>query len=426
MSMLVCRLSVAAIVVAAAACGDGGVPAAADSRDAARGDEADARSPADLSAEVLDAAPPDLANAVQPELDLAMPDLARPDLLVLPKAAVFGPPTSYQTGAQPFQLTLGDVDGDNVLDLVSSGFNLKNITVHLSNNDGTFRPGIASTAQNSVWMVAGGDFDRDGALDLAVSTGGAVLMMAGDKSGRFVHRNSTVLFGARGLAAVDFDHDGLLDVVVAGSTAVAVLRGNGDGTLRAPEEAPACGRSIYAVTVTDLDNDGWEEVLAIDIPKATLCVHPALGGGKLGPPALLPIGSNARMSVVADLDRDGNLDIATPNGVLKPPTASVLLGSGGLKFGATAFYDTADYPLSMAVADFNLDRKPDLAIAAYDGNAITLLRGFGNGTFARLDLPSPKQPVAVVSHDFNVDGKPDIAVLSGLSEDVSIYLNVTK
>src|SRR5271157_5640479 len=74
-------------------------------------------------------------------------------------------------------------------------------------------------------------------------------------------------------------------------------------------------------------------------------------------------------------------------------------------------------PTGEAVGDFNGDGKPDLALADFSGNTVSVLINRGNGTFkpyvAYASQPAPK---AIAVGDFNGDGKLDLAVTNAMSE----------
>jgi FG-GAP-like repeat/Bacterial Ig-like domain/FG-GAP repeat len=91
-------------------------------------------------------------------------------------------------------------------------------------------------------------------------------------------------------------------------------------------------------------------------------------------------------------------------------------------------------PAALTVGDFNGDGAPDLAVANQDFNAnehpdtISLLRGDGDGTFGRSDIPVGNSPRAVVAGQFNLvlppqpgsDAHLDLAIANAADDDVSI------
>ena len=76
----------------------------------------------------------------------------------------------------------------------------------------------------------------------------------------------------------------------------------------------------------------------------------------------------------------------------------------------TSDYATGSGPDSVAVGDFNLDGKPDLAVANQGSNTVSVLLGNGDGTFAaKVDYATGSIAASVAVGDFNLDGKPDLA-----------------
>ena len=67
------------------------------------------------------------------------------------------------------------------------------------------------------------------------------------------------------------------------------------------------------------------------------------------------------MVEVADLDGDGKPDLVSDNG--STSTVSVLPGYGDGTFGARTDYGTGAFPLWLALGDMNGDGKPDLVTA---------------------------------------------------------------
>ena len=77
----------------------------------------------------------------------------------------------------------------------------------------------------------------------------------------------------------------------------------------------------------------------------------------------------------------------------------------------------------MAIGDLNGDGKPDLAVANYGSNTVSVLLGNGDGGFgAKTDFATGSDPYSVAIGDLNGDGKPDLAVANSSSNTVSVLL----
>lgn len=124
---------------------------------------------------------------------------------------------------------------------------------------------------------------------------------------------------------------------------------------------------------------------------------------------------------VGDFNGDKKLDLAVANAgdgsTANPGSVSILLGKGDGTFKAAVEYAAGQTPNSIAVGDFNGDGKLDLAVAnqgstsaGIDGS-VSVLLGKGDGTFQpAVDFTAGQTPQLVVVGDFNGDGKLDLAV----------------
>lgn len=91
----------------------------------------------------------------------------------------------------------------------------------------------------------------------------------------------------------------------------------------------------------------------------------------------------------------------------------VLAQGGDFAQPVTSPEKAGDHPGSVAVADFNRDTRPDLAVANRLSSDVTILLGDGTGNFTSAATGPERAgdgPTAVAVGDFNGDTRPDLAV----------------
>jgi trimeric autotransporter adhesin len=126
---------------------------------------------------------------------------------------------------------------------------------------------------------------------------------------------------------------------------------------------------------------------------------------------------------VADINRDGKLDLVTANWVNN--TVSILLRNAtNTGFDAKVDFATGKQPYSVSIADFNGDGKPDLAVANFTSNTVSvLLRNATNTGFnPKIDYTTGNGTTFVSAGDFNNDGKSDLIIANQNANSVSVLL----
>ena len=124
---------------------------------------------------------------------------------------------------------------------------------------------------------------------------------------------------------------------------------------------------------------------------------------------------------VADFNADRRADMVVANA--GGDNVSVLLGAENGTFLAAANFGAGAFPTSVAVGDFNNDRRTDWVTANSNGGNVAVGLGAGDGTFEpQVFFQAGTNPVAVVVGDFNGDGDADLAVANVGGDNVSVLL----
>ena len=403
----------------------------------------------------------------------------------------FAAHVDYATGNTPVAVAAADFNADGKLDLAVANKSGNSVSILIGNGDGTFKAHVDYPSGSTPVAVAAADLNGDGKPDLAVvnnANPGAVSVLLGKGDGTFpapvsyATGNSPVA-----LAVGDFNRDGIPDLAVANhaDNTVSILLGNGNGTFSAAPAPPALTAvaggappaGAYKVAVTYLTARG-ESTLSVPSSISTAAGNdmaiqvssPAASGNATGwnvyfitaggatftkqNSAPIAIGTNftqgAAISTataapagppatggspvalaIADFNGDGKPDLAVVDNT-SPGLVSILLGNGDGTFAAQVGYATGNSPVALAVADFNGDGKPDLAVVNNPATAagttassgsVSILLGNGDGTFQpHVDFAVGTTPVAVAAADFSGDGSQDLAVVNQGDTAVSILL----
>lgn len=228
--------------------------------------------------------------------------------------------------------------------------------------------------------------------------------------------------GAGYMSFGDVDADGKLDVAVAnqGGNSVTLWRGVGDGTFVDKQEFGSL-QDVAGVHLVDLNEDGLDDVVATLFLEEEIHVFLSIDGSNFAPALITTTGRYPSEIKSSDLNGDGYEDLL----VVYLSGVAVFLGdgTGNLSLSTSAFAGSAR---SFDIIDFTNDGIKDLVITGRYPAKIWFYSGDSsgnfthNGTWAFAD-PN-RNPFDIQGMDFNADGRIDFAVSHLFQDEVSILM----
>ncbi|MCX5688262.1 MAG: FG-GAP-like repeat-containing protein [Planctomycetota bacterium] len=220
--------------------------------------------------------------------------------------------------------------------------------------------------------------------------------------------------------------------------ALSFMAGNGNGTFLAPvlTTGVQTGRPAEAIGTADFNGDGKLDVALTTGNSPIITVALGNGDGTFGTVATITVaaGYSTYGLAVADFNADGRPDVAVSSTAANGGVVSVLIGNGNGTFGpAITTVQVGSSPTRIVAADLNADGRVDAAVSCQGGTLtqgnLAVLLGSGDGTFAApvVYLSGNNFKNGVVCADFNNDGKLDLAAerygqVNGVFNTPTVYV----
>ena len=330
--------------------------------------------------------------------DLASADLngdGRPDIVASAGTGIavllgiergrFAPASRIPQEHRPGAIALADVDRSGTLDVVTANGD-GTVSILLGDGKGSFvAKGAFPTGASPSDLVVG-DLTGDGVPDVATAGGDDLSILTGDGAGGLLSPvHLPVGEGCRHVVIGDFNLDGTLDLAFTRNSweeysGFGVLLGDGAGGF-----SPMATYSTYLepgdLAVCDLNADGRPDLVSLEQLEGDAEIGAFLGDG-IGVfisacRTMFSRDLSASGLAVGDLNRDGRADVVStgrrpgyvtgsnggavtvPPG---PPRIYIMLSHSidGVFLEPTSFV-AGRLPGEVIVADFNGDRRPDLA-----------------------------------------------------------------
>ncbi|CAF3755537.1 unnamed protein product [Rotaria sp. Silwood1] len=403
---------------------------------------------------------------------------------------IFGNTTTYFTGydSNPISVVVGDVNNDNRLDIITANHHSDNVGILIGYGNGSFNDVTTYSVGLYTYptYVALADFNRDNQLDILVATlqGSFVGVLLGHRNGTF-EKVTTYSTGSTSslysIAIADFNNDNQYDFIVTdiGNNVVIIFYGYGNGSFQLARTystgfgsnpysvttvklknknetdivvtlwgngnvailteyyaAEFVNQSAYttdsapqpySVTVGNFNNDNKVDIAIVNSGTDNLDVLFGSSNGTFETETIYYIGENFHPQYIIsdDINKDNHLDIVTANS--KNDSISVIMGYGNGTFAPQMIYSTGtdSYPYAVAISDMNNDNRLDLIIANSGTNNIGILFGFNYTSFRRQTTYSSEDslgPWGIITDDFNNDNYLDIAATFFNSNNIGVLL----
>jgi hypothetical protein len=348
-------------------------------------------------------------------------------------SSLFATATSYPITSHANAVAIGDVTGDGRPDvLATTGFANSPATdfrlaVFAQKASGTLAAPVLYPVSNAAYWptsIAVGDVTGDGRNDVVVGVQGLGIDVFPGLADGTLGMSTRIATADNMLVSLGhFGGGGALDLVGVGwgTDTATVFRNDGFGHFGTGTVYAAPHGGYDDLAVGDVTGDGLDDIVVMSgqlYADPNIDVLPQLAGGGFGAVASYRVGNSILTHGVGigDVTGDGRSDVVASYGGNSPSSSIAVFaqdGQGGITsppMSLTSF----DLPTPVAVADVDLDGRPDVVVGHTAWNAVGVYLGQADGSLSAETLFTVGftnfNPRSMAVGDVTGDGWPDVVL----------------
>ena len=332
---------------------------------------------------------------------------------------------------------MADVNNDHKPDIIVANELSDTVGILLNDGRGLFRleKDYSIGPDSHPQHVSVGDLNGDNTLDIVVATNDATKLF-------FLFNNGNGVFPVHGayqhealpnpssLALADFNNDSKLDIIATNQNVngIGMFLNSGDGIFTSQGWLRTDAMSSPASPlIVDINEDSNPDIVFTDLDYHKVGIIFTHNNGNIAFTTTYSTGTESRPTFVsvADVNEDDKLDIIVANS--NTDNVGVLLNSGDGTYLPQSTYPTGknSNPRCVSIADLNHDNKPEIIVANHNDHTVSILVNIGNGKFILEKIyhtGNNSSPRFVSVVDVNGDDKPDIIVANSESSNIGVFL----